>query len=167
MEETNDTQDWKHWFRRYGPRLLICARQWTRTQADAEDVVQDAFVRFWRHQRALAGDDPLPLLLTSVRRAAFDLARRQGRREMREEFASIDEPVFEPVFENDERRLQLERAIARLPAPQREVLVLKVWGGLTFEEIAAQLAIPANTAASRHRYALTAIRDELSPCLNG
>jgi RNA polymerase sigma-70 factor (ECF subfamily) len=167
MEESDAPQSWKSWFRLHGPRLLVCARQWTRTQADAEDVVQDAFVRFWRRQRGLSGD-PLPLLLTSIKRAAFDLARRHGRRETREAFASVDEPVFESSPVRDERRVQLEAAIARLPASQREVLVLKIWGGLTFEEIASQLAIPANTAASRHRYALEAIRHELTaPALHG
>ena len=161
MEDTNETQSWKTWFRLHGPKLLICARQWTRTRADAEDVVQDAFVRFWRHQQTLPVD-PLPLLLTSIRRAAFDLARRHGRRQARETFAFQDEPFFERAFEGDERQVQLEAAIARLPAPQREVLVLKLWAGLTFEEIAVQLEIPANTAASRHRYALAALKTELT-----
>jgi len=45
-----------------------------------------------------------------------------------------------------------------LPAPQREVITLKVWGGLTFAEIAATLDIPPNTAASRYRYGLEELR---------
>ena len=93
---------------------------------------------------------------------------RRAERQMRETIANANEPLFEPVFENDERRVQLEAAISRLPASQREVLVLKIWGGLTFEEIAVQLSIPANTAASRHRYALAAIKTELTaPCTHG
>ena len=47
--------------------------------------------------------------------------------------------------------------------PQREVLALKIWGDLTFAQIAAQLDIPPDTAASRYRYALTALRKELIP----
>lgn len=46
----------------------------------------------------------------------------------------------------------------KLPEMYREVLTLKVWGELTFEEIAEVLAIPANTAASRYRYGLTELR---------
>src|SRR5689334_22648473 len=90
MEDLPDHDSWKTWFQRYGPKLLLCARQWTRTLADAEDVVQEAFVRFWRHQRTLPGE-PMALLVTSVRRAAFDLARRDGRRAAREE-RSLAEP---------------------------------------------------------------------------
>ncbi|MBI5771613.1 MAG: sigma-70 family RNA polymerase sigma factor [Verrucomicrobia bacterium] len=164
MEESRNHDAWQNWFQLYGPKLLLCARQWTRTLADAEDVVQDAFVRFWRHQRELPGD-PMALLVTSVRRAAFDRARRDQRRTAREERAFGGEDtvasVFEPSLDGDDRREAIEAALLRLPAEQREVLVLKIWGELTFEEIALQLDLPPNTAASRYRYALAALRKQL------
>jgi RNA polymerase sigma-70 factor (ECF subfamily) len=56
----------------------------------------------------------------------------------------------------------IQSAMARLPEAQREVLVLKIWGELTFDEIARELDIPLNTAASRYRYALAALRQELT-----
>jgi RNA polymerase sigma-70 factor, ECF subfamily len=163
MEAPTEHDSWKNWFQLYGPKLLLCARQWTRSLADAEDVVQEAFVRFWRHQRNLPGE-PMALLVTSVRRAAFDLARRDGRRTAREEWAQgVDEPLvfFQAPVEGDERRAAIEEALQRIPAEQREVLVLKIWGELTFEQIAAELGLSPNTAASRYRYALAALRQEL------
>ncbi len=168
MEVTPDHEIWKHWFQEHGPKLLLCARQWTRSLADAEDVVQEAFVRFWRHQRGLGGE-PMALLLTSVRRAACDLGRRETRRVLREEWAEADpagqESFFVPWPDNDDRRAAIEAAVRLLPLEQREVLALKIWGELTFEQIAAQLDIPPNTAASRYRYALVALRKALtSPC---
>src|SRR5215475_113155 len=66
MEDIPD-ESWRDWFQQYGPKLLLCARQWTRSLADAEDVDQEAFVRFWCHQRGLPGE-PMALLVTSVRR---------------------------------------------------------------------------------------------------
>lgn len=165
MEDLPNHDSWTTWFQRYGPKLLLCARQWTRTVADAEDVVQEAFVRFWRHQRGLPGE-PMALLVTSVRRAAFDLARRDGRRTAREE-RSLETPephagCFRAPLENDERRAAIEDALQRIPAEQREVLVLKIWGELTFEQIATELGLSPNTAASRYRYALAALRSELT-----
>ncbi|MBI5691918.1 MAG: sigma-70 family RNA polymerase sigma factor [Verrucomicrobia bacterium] len=166
MEDVPENDAWKSWFQLYGPKLLLCARQWTRSAADAEDVLQEAFVRYWKHQRHLPGD-PMALLVTSVRRAAFDLGRREGRRSAREA-RTVDDggdhsPFFAPLpGEEDERRAALEGALRRLPAEQREVMVLKIWGELTFEQIATELEIPANTAASRYRYALIALRRELT-----
>ena len=164
MEDAHDS--WKDWFKVHGPRLLLCARQWTRSLADAEDVVQDAFVRFWRRQRQLGGE-PFPLLVTSVRRAAIDLCRRETRRVVREDGAQENREIASPLFEiqadaeSDERRKAIEAGIAALPAEQREVLVLKIWGELTFEQIAKQLGLSPNTAASRYRYALAALRQHL------
>lgn len=165
MEAPRNHDSWQTWFQLHGPKLLLCARQWTRSAADAEDVVQDAFIRFWRHQRNLPGE-PMALLVTSIRRAALDRARRDGRRAGREErsLAAAGEGVawFESRAECAERRAEIEAALARLPDEQREVLVLKIWGELTFEQIGTELGISPNTAASRHRYALAAMRRALS-----
>ncbi|MBS0662548.1 MAG: sigma-70 family RNA polymerase sigma factor [Verrucomicrobia bacterium] len=165
MEDRPDDESWRAWFDHYGPRLLLAARQWCRSMADAEDVVQDAFVRFWRRQRQLGGE-PQALLFTSVRRAALDLARRNARRGVREERADGGlesvEPIFETPLEGDDRRQAIESALRQLPAEQREVLTLKIWGELTFEQIADQLGISPNTAASRYRYALGALRAALT-----
>lgn len=171
MEARRDPTSWKDWFDTHGPKLLLCARQWTRSLADAEDVVQEAFVRYWRHQRDLPGD-PQALLVTSVRRAALDLARRQTRRVAREELADggLEEraSIFEPLpGDGDERRFEIESALRRLPAEQREVLVLKLWQELTFEQIGETLDLSPNTAASRYRYALAALRKELKPLSYG
>jgi len=108
----------------------------------------------------------MALLLTSVRRAAIDVARRRIRRTAREvesgEDASGFGPLLEPLADGDDRRMAIESALGRIPPEQREVLALKIWGELTFAQIAGQLGIPPNTAASRYRYALEALRHELT-----
>jgi len=65
---------------------------------------------------------------------------------------------FAPEIEDRERARLLQEALRQLPATQRDVVTLKIWGGLTFAEIAAALDVPANTAASRYRYALEELR---------
>ncbi|MDB6113294.1 MAG: sigW 4 [Lacunisphaera sp.] len=172
MEAAHASQNnWQNWFAAYGPKLLLCARQWTRSLADAEDVVQEAFVRYWRHQRQLPGD-PQALLITSIRRAAIDHARRETRRTAREEKADGGLEERDSFFapqpgEDADRRREIEAALQQLPAEQREVLVLKIWNELTFEQIAGTLGVPPNTAASRYRYALAALRKELKPVCHG
>ena len=113
------------------------------------------------------GGEPFALLVTSIRRSAIDLGRQQSRRTHRENVQAESDVVL-PLFESlndslaDERRALIEQVIQALPFEQRQVLVLKIWGELTFEQIAAQLEISPNTAASRYRYALTALRHQLT-----
>ncbi len=158
MSDAHAHQDWRAWFAENGARLKLIARQWTRSDADADDVVQEAFVRFWKHQRHMPGN-PNALVVTSIRRAALDLLRRSDRRTAREKAVAADTETvgwFEP--ESDPRLQSLAESLELLPAEQREVVVLKIWGELTFDEIGEQLAISPNTAASRWRYAMESLR---------
>ncbi len=59
--------------------------------------------------------------------------------------------------------LLVEDALRALPSEQREVVYLKVYEGLTFREIGERCGVGANTAASRYRYALEALRSVLEP----
>ena len=66
---------------------------------------------------------------------------------------------FDRTLEQDERKQALLRAVERLPAQQKEVVTLKIWGELTFDEIARTLDESLNTVASRYRYALQKLKD--------
>lgn len=154
--------DWSEWLDRHGAALVLFGRQWLPSRADAEDVVQEAFVRFWRARRRAA--DPTAYIFACVKRCALDW-QRGLRRRLRREVASARperESLFIAPLEQDERRRRLEAAVSRLPDQQREVLILKIWGGLSFPQIAEALGIPANTAASRYRYALAKLREQLA-----
>jgi RNA polymerase sigma-70 factor (ECF subfamily) len=157
--------DWTVWLREHGAALLLFARQWVPGPADAEDVVQEAFVRFWRSRDQAA--DPAAYLYTCTKRCALEWLRGRRRRRRREEAVArpevaTGEPLFATALEQDERRAAVETALRRLPDSQHEVLILRVWGELSFPQIAATLDIPTNTAASRYRYALARLREELA-----
>src|SRR6266446_8850960 len=179
MENVATHEDWKVCFASLAPGLLLFARQWVRSRADAEDVVQEAFVRLWRRNhpinigaggsRATETGQPEPggapinraLLYAAVRSIALDLIRRDSRRARREaEAISESEQTIEPQFE---AQSALAAALDRLPHDQREVLVMKIWNELTFAEIATALEISQNTAASRYRYALAALKKMFLP----
>jgi RNA polymerase sigma-70 factor (ECF subfamily) len=156
------TDDWASWLDRHGPALVLLARAWVPTRADAEDVVQEAFVRFWRSRARAA--DPTAYLFACVKRCALDWVRARGRQVRREAAAAKPEgeSLFDGPLEQAERRAAVATALDSLPEAQREVLVMKVWGGLTFPQIADALGIPADTAASRFRYALSKLRERLA-----
>jgi RNA polymerase sigma-70 factor (ECF subfamily) len=153
---------WSVWLKEHGAALVLLARHWVASQADAEDVVQEAFVRFWRSQERI--EEPVAYLYACVKHCALDWHRGQRRRERRELAVACPEAasLFEAAIEQDERRLVIETALRQLPTNQAEVLVMKIWGGLTFPQIAAALGISANTAASRYRYALAKLREQLA-----
>ncbi len=157
--------DWTSWLTAHGPALVLYARQWAGNRADAEDIVQEAFVRFWRG-RHYEARNLVAYLYACVRRCALEWLRGKGRRARREETAArsdyLDESLFTGPLEQEERRDAIEAALHQLPEPQREVLVLKIWGGLSFQQIGETLDIPLNTAASRYRYALARLREQLA-----
>jgi RNA polymerase sigma-70 factor, ECF subfamily len=153
---------WAAWLDQHGAALVLLAGQWVGSRADAEDVVQEAFVRFWRsRQRAT---DATAYLYACVKHCALDWQRVRNRRYRREEAAARPEREtwFAGPVEQEERRAVIDVALRSLPDNQREVLVMKIWGGLSFPQIAEALRISANTAASRYRYALAKLREQLA-----
>jgi RNA polymerase sigma-70 factor, ECF subfamily len=160
MESTLTDEDWKTCFAQLGPALLLFARRWTNSRADAEDIVQDAFVRFWRRPHSIGNR---ALLYATVRSMALDRLRSDQRRARREAAVALDGAKhLEPQFTTlDEGQKMLAAAVERLPNEQQEVVVLKIWNELTFAEIAQILEISPNTAASRYRYALGALKKTL------
>jgi RNA polymerase sigma-70 factor (ECF subfamily) len=162
MDNIARHEEWKSCFSEVAPGLLLFARQWVRSAADAEDIVQEAFVKFWRRNHRI---DNRALLYAAVRSLALDFIRRDSRRARREANALAEADEYaEPQFEfEDETQQALAAAIDGLPPDQREVLVMKIWNELTFGEIAGALGISQNTAASRYRYALAALRKMLLP----
>ena len=162
MESAHPKDDWQTCFTQLGPALLLFARRWTNCRAEAEDIVQEAFVRFWRRQHSI---ENRALLYATVRSTALDHLRSDQRRARREAAVALDgaqhlEPQFTTV---DEGQQMLAAAVERLPNEQREVVILKIWNELTFAEIGHVLEISQNTAASRYRYALGALRKILQP----
>jgi RNA polymerase sigma-70 factor (ECF subfamily) len=154
-------QDLVKWIEQHTPVMVLFARQMVNNHAAAEDVVQEAFMRFWKHR--FTANDPLAYLYQTVRRTALDWIRGERRRSIREQAvagrtAAADVPAFCSPLEQAEQRRLVEEALKRVPLPQREVLVLRIWGGLRFSQIAEATGLSINTTTSRYRYALENLR---------
>src|SRR4029077_5931286 len=125
--------------------LVLYARQWC---AEPEDVVQEAFVKLARQSRPAV--DVVAWLYRVVRNGALDDAKMARRRQRRE--SAVARPVrwfVEPEVDG----LDAETAVAaleRLLPEQREVIVSRHWGGLSFEQIADVVGCSASTAFRRY-----------------
>ncbi len=167
--------EWREWLEVNGPKMLLFARQQTRSPQDAEDVLQDAMVKLIekiRNDEFIGGPDAWqPYLYTTIRRLSIDLSRRDDRRKRREDTVGAEtgeshQEAFHPWFESessdDETRIQLEEKLKELPEKFAEVIIMKIWGERTFAEIGETLGISQNTAASRYRYGLESLKRSLS-----
>jgi len=139
----------------------------TRDEDDTRDVLQEVFVKLARQPELLrAARDARAFLIRLAHNAAIDLMRRRSvRTRHNEQFGAEKISPFAATADPDETafRDELSAALGELPPDQRAVVHLKLWEGLTFEQIATVLEIPQNTAASRYRYGLDKLRDRLRP----
>lgn len=158
----SEVVDWKLWLDAHGPALVLFARNWTTSHAEAEDFVQEAFVRFWPHQKNVS--DPVAYIYQCIRRVAIDSSRSSQQRRLREaNCANSDliETRFQSAIHSIEQAELVEQALAALPVEQAEVVTLKIWSELTFDQIAAVTSVSPATAASRYRYAIERLRKVL------
>ena len=155
---SDNSPNWTGWLGEHGPSLLLFARTRTRSEADAEDLLQEAVVESAGKNKGNPPD--LPLVYTTIRRRAIDLARKTDRRIAREEAAAEESDTcwFDDTIEQKEIARVIDRAIKKMPEKFREVVILKIWSELTFAQIAEALDIPLNTAASRYRYGLEILK---------
>ncbi|CCF83849.1 sigma-70 family RNA polymerase sigma factor [Nitrolancea hollandica] len=150
---------------RYSRAVYSLALHVLREQRAAEDIVQDVFLTFWQRpttyipERGAFG----PWILRVARNRAIDLLRRGSREHTKDgdrEF-SLEQQIVDPEPEPDDlvwHRAVAERvreAITELTGPQRQVIELAYFGGMTQSEIAAYLDTPLGTIKTRVRTALS------------
>ncbi|MBM3881149.1 MAG: sigma-70 family RNA polymerase sigma factor [Verrucomicrobia bacterium] len=152
------------WFEEESTALVLYARQWL-DPALAEDAVQDVFVSLM--QQAQPPSQMKPWLYRAVRHRAFKHLRARRRRVTREErVASEGSPWFEPRPDDAVDAQQAELALRALPAEEREVVTLRLWGGLTLAEIAAVTECSLAAVFRRYHAALERVRQQLgASCL--
>ncbi|MCK4283251.1 MAG: RNA polymerase sigma factor [Candidatus Brocadiae bacterium] len=141
--------------------MALLARQWCDSP---DDIVQEALVKLV--QQKTPPDNAVAWLYRVVRNLAISAARRDRRRQRREaSVARMRQGWFMP---SDGDRLDARaaaEAMRALPVEQREVIVARIWGGLTFEEIAQVMDCSSSAAHRRYRAGLSALRETLgAPC---
>src|SRR5579872_5852005 len=130
------------------------ARWLTKSDADAEDLVQDAAVRALRYFSSLRNDDARAWLLTIVRNTWYGRFSKAGGAELHKVFGGTDERPDEQLDPEglviqQQTVERVHRAIEALPVDFREVIVLRELEGLSYKEIAAVIGAPTGTVMSR------------------
>jgi RNA polymerase sigma factor (sigma-70 family) len=137
--------------------LVLYARQWCGTP---EDIVQDVFLLLMREPAAPA--NPVGWLYRAVRNKAINAARSARRRARHEATAAHRGEPLLVASEGD--RLDATAAagaLAELPLEQREVIVARLWGSLSLEEIAKLTGTSTSTVHRRYQEGIAALREKL------
>jgi RNA polymerase sigma-70 factor, ECF subfamily len=148
----------------YTDRLVRFAFRRLGSIQDAEDIVHDVFVRMFTAER----QDPIvlhgPYLFRSVGNACTDLRRRRARLAGLHDDMAFDRlssagPGPSEAAQVAEEQDRAEAMLRRLPPEQAETIRLRVFDGLSLDEIASVLDCPINTVSSRLRYGFQKLRD--------
>jgi len=141
----------------HGPALLLYARQW----CDApEDVLQEAVLQLMR--QPAAPDNLTGWMYRAVRNLALNASRGSRRRARREaEAACRHEPWFAPSEDDRLDAAAATEALAELPIEQRETIVARLWGGLSFDEISRLSGSSTSTVHRWYHQGLAALRERL------
>jgi RNA polymerase sigma-70 factor, ECF subfamily len=151
-------------YREHRQGLFTLALSITRRADAAEDAVQAAFVRLFRSP-ARPGGDATAYVFAAVRNAALDTLRRGNGASVpaasifNGQAADHRDPASAAI--GRETHEAVRRAIESLPDSARQTVVLKLYAGLTFDQIAQTLGEPMGTVTSRYRRALDKLREQL------
>lgn len=147
----------RHWcealYESQAAALVLYGRALGLSHSEAEDVLQETFMALLHLPQP--PEAPSHYCLRAYRNRALNCRRSLWRRLLRELEAHR---WFEPSSRHTRWERAAMRALGRLPQAQREVIVLKIWHGYTFHEIAELLDTSPNTVAGRYRYGLAKLR---------
>lgn len=153
-------------FHFYYPGLVMYSTQFTADRMEAEEIVQDFFVRFWqRHQQIIPSDSLKSYLFLSVKNGSLNFLKHKKIEEkyirsMTE--LSNNHLVYDPdLYIASELQEKIKKAIDLLPEKCREIFIMSRMRGLKNEEIAAELNLSKRTVETQISKALKVLRVEL------
>lgn len=145
-----DTQQLRQLIDAHGAALSLYARQWCRTP---DDALQEALIDLMR-QRPVP-DNPVAWLYKTIRRRAMNLARAEKRRARHQRQASAERDAwFLPADDKVDEPLDVEALLAQLPRLEREIVVARIWGEMSLQEVAELVGRSTSSVHRRYHRAL-------------
>jgi RNA polymerase sigma-70 factor (ECF subfamily) len=141
----------------HGRALLAYACAFLHDPSEAEDVLHQVFLQLLRDGATEISSSGY--LFRAVRNRALNQLRGRSREVALDAVLDGSAQWLESPSGSTETALALQSALGTLPQEQREVIVLRVWGQMTFEEVAGVVGVSPNTAASRYRYGLAKLSE--------
>jgi len=134
-------------YRQHGAALLLFATSIAGERSRAQDMVHQVFLKLLESEDLKLAKDKKAFLFACVRNAILSEHKRIGHRQVP---LNEDTAWFSPPEKDYAGERNLRRALRTLPDDQRQVVILHIWGELTFCQIGDVLEVSSNTAASRY-----------------
>ena len=157
MRDVEDDPEIEALYVLHGPALTLLAQSVLGNRSCPQDVVHKVFLDLMESQALQRATDKAAYLFKCVRNAVLNESKRQHRNTP----LTPDSAWFDPPHRDFAEERSLRRALLALPEDQSQVVVLHIWGELSFAQIGEVLGIPTNTAASRYRYGLSKLRTSM------
>lgn len=140
----------------HGSAIVLFARQWC---TDPDDALQEALIDLTKQQ--VAPLDPVAWLFTATKRKALNQARGESRRQRRHTISAQPSSTslwFDNHLEKQEEAIRLQECLEKLDPLERQILVSRVWGNLSFSQIADVVESSSSTVHRIHHLALQKMR---------
>ncbi len=142
----------------HGASLVLFARQWCH---DPDDALQEALMDL--AQLSHAPDDCVAWLYIAVKRRAMNMLRGETRRHSHHQraYATKSDSWFDNQHFHDDEQQLLQNSLSKLPALERQIVVARIWGELTFQQIAMLVDCPPSSVHRCYLSALQHLREQL------
>ena len=153
-------------FNRYGRMMYALAYRYLKSEEDAEDAVQSAFMKLWARRESLELNENIgSLLYTILKNHVLNEIRHnaivvEGNWEMSREAEEADDSFIRQMEKKNQLALLIS-AVSKLPARKRDICLLKLMKGFTNKEIAEQLNIKVPTVKVHYNQAIRMLRKYL------
>jgi RNA polymerase sigma factor (sigma-70 family) len=163
----HDVEALSFFFKKYYSLLFNYGLKISRDEQLVEDAIQDTFFKFWRKKESLAGAaNPKAYILKSFRNMLLDRVGSDKKKNRVDPFAFIHETesIQDRIMEDEEAtalRKKMDRGLDRLPARQREIIYLKFYRNMEYQEIADVLGISYQSVRNSVHVSIKALRQTL------
>jgi len=161
--------EFKQQFLPHTRSMMRVAWRLTRNKAEAEDLVQETFLRLWQKREQLAQIDCPPAFLATLVRNTFVSLKRSEKLQtlqLSEEMDAVEESATPTqLLETAQTQQIYDEALAQLPEVQRQVIVLRDVCQLSYEEIAAQTGLQQGNLRVQLSRARKTVREKLRNAL--
>lgn len=165
----DDENAFKALFYEFYSALCVYCDKIVNSREDAEDIVQDLFYKIWENRKNIEITTSFRnYLITSARNSALDFLRKKGISDRYAEKQRMHDHTLktpEDFYTFNELQTMINEALLKLPERMREIFEMNRFGGMTYNEIAAQKAISPKTVESDMSKALKILRDDLKEYL--